>query len=469
VASDNTAVHFSQGAAPTDGGAFPEMFFHEGAITSTTARVPTYGFASRVGMVGVDAATTTHKVHLSKLPSNTGTTTVFQAYSTKTCGWCTVDENTKIAALAAQRALHELPNQVVDGASVAMNANALGHYGFTISFGASNPGNQNEITLQGAGCNDDGCQPRYHGAYVQQVFTHNTGTIEQDSSTSKYTYRGTTETRAIKGTDCSTNANTCSTLTNHQMVRQGECAAVGGEKFVPYYYISTGDSTGTVLDVDACTQSGKLSLGAVNPTASFSPTTGRSEPLKKGPTTMPASIVGCAVGTADRCGTGLTVTITTDGAASSAITTITVTDPGEGYEVGNVITITNANSKSLLKTTGSNGANVAITFTLIEALFDWTGYGLQLSTDSIVASSNLATTMLRLRKLSDFREFDEGAYSGLQDKSNTIFRSVTTEITRGTTESTECSGRGLCDGSSGLCECFEGYTGEACSTQTVLI
>jgi hypothetical protein len=49
------------------------------------------------------------------------------------------------------------------------------------------------------------------------------------------------------------------------------------------------------------------------------------------------------------------------------------------------------------------------------------------------------------------------------------FKSVTAEITRGTKESAECSGRGNCDGETGLCVCTEGYTGEACATQTVLV
>merc|ERR1711871_1595563 len=55
--------------------------------------------------------------------------------------------------------------------------------------------------------------------------------------------------------------------------------------------------------------------------------------------------------------------------------------------------------------------------------------------------------------------------------------SATVEIARahlayndgaGTTEASECSGRGLCDDSSGECQCFKGYTGVDCSIQNAL-
>merc|ERR1711924_79291 len=44
-----------------------------------------------------------------------------------------------------------------------------------------------------------------------------------------------------------------------------------------------------------------------------------------------------------------------------------------------------------------------------------------------------------------------------------------TEVDRGTHESSECSGRGNCDYSTGTCLCDAGYTLEACSEQTVLV
>jgi len=49
---------------------------------------------------------------------------------------------------------------------------------------------------------------------------------------------------------------------------------------------------------------------------------------------------------------------------------------------------------------------------------------------------------------------------------STLTASVT-ETVKGTTENAVCSNRGNCDGSSGTCECFDGFTGDACQTQTI--
>jgi len=38
----------------------------------------------------------------------------------------------------------------------------------------------------------------------------------------------------------------------------------------------------------------------------------------------------------------------------------------------------------------------------------------------------------------------------------------------GTKESSVCSSRGLCDSEIGKCMCHEGFTGEACETQTII-
>merc|ERR1712146_390562 len=60
-----------------------------------------------------------------------------------------------------------------------------------------------------------------------------------------------------------------------------------------------------------------------------------------------------------------------------------------------------------------------------------------------------------------FHHLHDGSGGG-----STLTASVT-ETVKGTTENAVCSNRGNCDGSSGACECFDGFTGDACQTQTI--
>lgn len=46
---------------------------------------------------------------------------------------------------------------------------------------------------------------------------------------------------------------------------------------------------------------------------------------------------------------------------------------------------------------------------------------------------------------------------------------ATLTATTGTAERTECSGRGVCDTEFGLCGCFDGYYGDSCDRQTIIM
>lgn len=52
---------------------------------------------------------------------------------------------------------------------------------------------------------------------------------------------------------------------------------------------------------------------------------------------------------------------------------------------------------------------------------------------------------------------------------NNIPTCVVTETRKGTSEAATCSNRGNCDGSTGQCECFEGFSGVDCGLQTILV
>lgn len=61
-------------------------------------------------------------------------------------------------------------------------------------------------------------------------------------------------------------------------------------------------------------------------------------------------------------------------------------------------------------------------------------------------------------------------YAGLTIGTNSGDAAIPTVTSvDGTTENYICSGRGECDTDTGLCECHDGYTGQACESQTIIM
>jgi len=158
---------------------------------------------------------------------------------------------------------------------------------------------------------------------------------------------------------------------------------------------------------------------------------------------------GSADGTADADCSGLTVGVASVGAGASAHTEYTIAEAGDcdlsKFDIGDQLTIE----------CGSGCSNDGKTVT--------------------VTTQDPATTTLTVLPGgtgNDIHGAGRTDNSGDAEDTLAVDASPTqmfvTRYGHGTRELLDCSGRGLCDGGSGVCACFKGYTGDDCSAQNAL-
>jgi len=129
------------------------------------------------------------------------------------------------------------------------------------------------------------------------------------------------------------------------------------------------------------------------------------------------------------------------------------------FRVGDVLDVTDC----------SDGAFVTPATTAITGYTGTAGTSVTITTGTLLGSG--AACKLHLVKDTLVLDSVPDAWTGVVDITYTAPSGScsVSEVTKGTSESATCSNRGACDGGSGLCTCHEGYSGEACETQTVLV
>jgi hypothetical protein len=318
----------------------------------------------------------------------------------------------------------ELPNQVIPSITVDETiTNVLNMFRITFS-DSSNSGDQNMFSCKADACDEDGCQPR------------------KGALTAQYTVAAATNpTQFAAATFTLTTPNA-----NH--------ATLGTQPGDEVGYGSANIVTGKNVAPDSGVVTKPLVVASVSGTAVVG--TDRTIAL---PTTSTANAVVQIINRVTNRDkrAALSVTMATSDTSGGAITA------GDGYTAGegrltcvtgtcDVFAINDLVRVSSIMSNGNNQPamdGIAIVI-LVHANYlelsraDGTAYAAQTDGDLGTTRTHMVITRL-----------------------NTFPCSVE-ETRKGTSEALECSGRGTCDGSTGECACFDGYTNDDCSVQTVL-
>jgi hypothetical protein len=332
--------------------------------------------------------------------------------------------NQDCGEIGVKRALMELPNQVIPSITVDETiTNVLNMFRITFS-DSSNSGDQNMLSCKADACDEDGCQPRKGALTAQYTVAAATGATTFAAAT-------------FTVTTPNANHGTLGTQPGDE-VGYGSVNMLTGKSVAP----DSGDVTKPLV---VASVSGTAVVGTDRTIALPSTSTANAV----------IQIINRVTNRDKRA--ALSVTMATSNTAGGAITA------GDGYTSGEgrltcvtgtcgVFAINDLVRVSSIMAVGNNQPamdGIAIV-TVVNADYlelsraDGTSYAAQ--TDGDLGSTRTHMVITRL---------------------NTFPCSVE-ETRKGTSEALECSGRGTCDGSTGECACFDGYTNDDCSVQTVI-